>query len=203
MNKKIYVLGILIVSLIIALSLLIYKTCDLNKKIDNYKIDIHKVESGENSLKYSLFQTIIFSGDKIKDTIRTNKGIAPLRQLIEMNTIIFRFSKESCMPCLQRELNNISLLEKKDIPVIIIVSGYNNIEMKALLNEYKVYSRYILLEKEEQLFSFEDISSDLFLFMLSKDLTIKYLYFPIQYQGQLSDEYTNYLISLYEKNRES
>lgn len=170
--------------------------------IDKYKAEVQHLENIKGLLEHSIFQLILFGNDTIKTTLTTDKGQVHLSQLIDMNTVILRFSKNACMPCLKRELGTISLLEKQGIPVLIIASGYNRREIKSMLNEHEVYSRYILLADHENLFSFENKSSDgLYLFLLYKDLRTDYLFFPVQFEDRLSREYVNHLISIYEAHR--
>jgi hypothetical protein len=119
-----------------------------------------------------------------------------------MNTLVFRFSESSCSPCLKRELSNISSLEKQGIPILIIATYSNKREFRILLENYNIKSRYLLLDKDQYLFTFENTSSDLYLFLLMSNLKISYLFFPVQTEDSLSSEYFSFIEAIFKKNRE-
>jgi hypothetical protein len=186
--------------LILLLSIFIFFTInyfDTKSNLQKYKIENHNLENSNRLLKYSLFQTIVFNQDTILKIVNINDSIVFLSQKIDKNTLVLRFSDNSCTPCLKRELNNISLLEKRGIPVLIISSYNNKREFKALLQEYDIKSDFLLLEQKQELFPFDKISSDLYVFLLTKDLEVKYLFFPVQTEDYLSVEYFNFIENLF------
>jgi hypothetical protein len=166
-----------------------------------YKRQISDLEISNRLLKYSLFQTLIYSKDSIYSIIKTKNEIVPLLKIIDENTLVLRLSEHSCNPCLQRELANISALEKNGIPLLLIASYSNEREFISLLREYGVKSKYLVLGHDEELFSFEKNTSDLYLFLLTPDLNINYLFFPIQTEDHLSSEYYNFIETIFSEKR--
>lgn len=195
-KKIIIVIPILLFGIAIGIAYFSYR--ENTKELERQVIYL---KNSNNLLKYSLLQSTIYGGDSINSILKTDKGIAPLSKIIDMNTLVLRFSDTSCSPCLKRELSNISDLEKRDIPILIIATYSNKREFQLLLKEYDIKSRYLLLDKSQYLFSFENASSDLYLFLLMDDLNFDYLFFPVQTEDSLSYDYYNFIEALYEKHR--
>lgn len=181
--------------------LVVFLFFQMKKNAKETDIQLDRLENANRLLKYSLFQAMIFSQDKINDIVTTNHGETPLAKVIDMNTLIFRFSENACSPCLQRELMNVSLLEKQGIPILIIASYKNSRELQILLQKHNVKSRFILLEDNQELFPFEKQASDLYLFLLTPELNVEYLFFPVQTEDDLSSEYYNFIETTFKKNR--
>ena len=112
--------------------------------------------------------------------------------------LIFRFGESSCNPCIQRELQNISNLEKS-IPKnkIIVIASYDD-ERKAmiLLNNYNIESRLICLSPSSKITSLESDAIDPCLFLLNKDLKMNNVFFSLQEDAGLSIEYYQNILRL-------
>lgn len=196
-HKKTVIVLILLFGLIISIIYILTRKVNIRELEEQ----ITHLEYSNNLLRYSLSQSIIYGKDTINSTIKTSDGIVPLSKIIDMNTIVFRFSEHSCTPCLKRELSNISRIEKRGIPLLIIASYSNKRELRILLEKYNIRSRYLLLDEKQSLFTFEDSSSDLYFFLLKPSLKINYLFFPVQTDDSLSSEYFNFIEAIYLKNR--
>jgi len=196
MKNKILLTGLILLLLVIG-----YIFCFSTTKTKEIKEQIVYLENSNNLLKHSLYQTVMYGKETINSTIKTSEGIVPLSKIIDMNTIVFRFSENSCNSCLKRELSNISHIEKQGIPVLIIATYSNKRELRLLLEKYDIKSKYLLLDAKQYLFAFEDVSSDLFLFILTPGLQVNYLFFPVQTDTSLSYEYFKFIEFIYKENR--
>lgn len=198
--KKIYIIiGTL---LFISLIILGYKYYLNKKELSDNVINISNLEQSIHLLKYSILQSVVFGSENKLLRVKTNEGEVLISDILDgMNTIVFRFSAHSCEPCLNRELANISHLEKQGVPVLIVATYSNPREFRLLLKKFDIGSRYILLEEGESLCSFENTSSDLFVFLLDPDANIRFLFFPVQNEDNLSIEYFDFIEALFKKHR--
>ncbi len=198
--KKLLVL--ILILLLMGAIFFAYQYYTTKKMLSDCKIKESNTEQSSHLLQQSLLQSIVFGSEAELLSLKVEDKEVLLSEVVDgLNTLIFRFSEHTCKPCLERELKNISFLEKQGIPVLVVASYSNHRELKLLLKEFDISSRYILLKENEHLCSFEGTSSDLYIFLLIEGSNIEYLFFPVQNEDNLSKEYFDFIEALFKKHR--
>ena len=196
MNKNQILITILLILVIILLGCSYYQNISTNNKIKKTQVQINTLVEQNNLLKNSLFHTILSSNPLITETFKTKDNrIIHWKDIIDKNVLVFRFFDNSCSSCLDRELSNINSLENKGVPILILATFPNERALQSLLNRNKIKSPVYNLAPQFHLFSFEEHIPNLYIFFLSRELNIKYLYFPIQNDNEISTAYYQHIIN--------
>lgn len=184
---------------ILILSFFLYTNIVNNKKINKLNILTTNIVTQNELLKNSLFQNSVFNGSDInkKFTTKDNNEIF-LSDIIKDSTLIIRIFENTCAPCMNKELSNISKLEKKGIPILILSTFTNTRALASLLNQFNINSKTYNLKHDEHLFTF-DGNSDIYVFLLTKDLKVRYLFFPVQNDKDVSSSYYQHIENIFRK----
>jgi hypothetical protein len=111
--------------------------------------------------------------------------------------LIVRYSPLACDICLEEELKQIgNFLEKIGIEnVIILASNHNIRSLKALKN--RLQGNLMVCQVEKTGIPFEESNSNLFVFVLDKDMTVKDFFIPEKTLPNLSKDYYEAICSKY------
>lgn len=191
-SNKYFIL--LLICSILLFSYSTYKLYRIGQKVEETSRIISNLKDENTLLKNSLLQTLFSYKESITDSICTtdNKQLS-LKEIIKGPRLIFRIFEYSCPPCLNKELENISKLEKEGVPITIIASFQKERLLKAYLNEYDIKSEVYNLKESSFLFPFDKDISSIYCFILNKDRTISALFFPIQNEKEVSHAYYTFI----------
>lgn len=199
--KKIYKSILILFGFISVLSFFLYINIANHKQIKKLNIKTNNIITHNELLKNSLFQSSIFNGSDLNERFITKDNHEVyFKDIVKDSLLVIRFFENTCSPCLHKELANISKLEKKGIPILILSSFSNPRALTSLLNQFGINSKVYNLKYSERLFSFDE-SVDLYVFFLTKDLKTRYLFFPVQYDKEVSSSYYQHIENIFNKDK--
>ncbi len=170
-------------------------------KIKKMEVKQSNLSVTKELLTNSLFGTVIYGGVGIEKYISTMEGKIRLADIVSGNTLVVRIHESACMPCLERELKHISMLESQ-MPVLIFASYSNERSLKAVLQLHNVRSKAYLLLPHQKLFPFEGNVQSLYVCILTETLEPRHLFFPVQHEDNLSEMYYRSIITLYQDKQQ-
>lgn len=191
MNK--HILIYIILSLLMGfLYFLMYRNLNLQIKKER-KEKVLNLQHHELLIN-SWFETLVNKEKEINEEITLLEGEhkVTLEDLCDRRTLVVRISYNSCHPCVERELKNLSLFLKKGFHAVIFASYPNRRSLDLLLKQHDIEAKAYLLPPNQQLFSFDETSS-LYLFVMEKECKTQYLFFPIPYENEMSDLYFKFI----------
>ena len=189
------IINLLIISILFGfIYFIMYK--NFNLKLEDSVNKNKSLQQQNELLKNCWLETLIASEAKLNHDIQLffNEDKCLLTDIVKEKTLVVKITYTACQPCLQRELKNIASFEIKGIPVIII-AAYPNIQIvQSLLKEHTIQSKAFLIHSNQDVLALdESFNSSIYMFLMDKDLSFRYLFFPIQAVDDVSEMYFKFI----------
>lgn len=179
--------------LLIPIAFLFYDLHCKYKIIKEQSMRLNNIEFSNRNMKNTIYEYAFFDSFKVKESIKTKKGILYLKDVVKSETLIIRIKEDYCESCINRELYNIGSMFGEEMRVIVLSNFENLRTLNILLNKYKLNYLVYNLDYGECVFENKCDLSGIFMFIVNGDLIAGNFYIPIQNENELSTNYLQYI----------